>query len=81
MPISASHTLAGSTTTTPGPNPAILAKCEMLKVSRCVTPCIWQTATRRASWTCLPMTPSSPTRAFHAGSMSSVYQKRERRLK
>ena len=61
------YTLAGSTTTTPGPNPAIRMKWETLNVSRCVTPWTWQRATRRASWTCLPITPSAPTKAFQAG--------------
>ncbi len=61
------HTAAGSTTATPVPNPVIRVKCATLKVNRCVTPCTRQTATRRASWTCLPMTPTAPTRAFHAG--------------
>jgi hypothetical protein len=27
----------------------------------------WQTATNRASWTCLPTTPSALTKVFHAG--------------
>src|SRR3954467_3922620 len=49
----------------PGPNPARRTKCPTLNVSTCVTACTWQTATKRASWTCLPITPSAATRAFH----------------
>ena len=54
-------TVAGETTSTPGPKLAIRLKCATLKVSKCVTACTWQTASRRASWTCLPITPSDPT--------------------
>ena len=54
------HTLAGSTTTTPGPNPASRAKWATLNVNRCDAPLTWQVATRRASWTCLPTMPRLP---------------------
>ena len=61
------QTVAGSTTTTAGPNPDMREKSDTLNVSRCVTACTWQIATRRASWTCFPMMPSAPTSVFHAG--------------
>ena len=52
---------AGSSTTTPGPNPTSRVKCETLNVNKCPTECTWQTATRRASCTCLPTTPIRTT--------------------
>ena len=66
------HTLAGSSTINFGPNAARRVKCATLKVNRWETAWAWQTATSRASWTCLPTTASAATIAFHAGKMSGV---------